>query len=189
MRRRRPSRDCAPGERLSDRLVVGWRLPDCRPPPPAHRGRDGGCSRSRQRRPGARRRDGRRKRSHRVRTTRRIGRCHRRDTEADALAKERCAAEGVEVDLRVGNAMALGVEDDSFDVVLSVLGVMFAPDPDVAIAELARAVRPGGVVASRHGCSAAGRQPGDNVSRRWCPVRWDVPRPTSGATPGPSRDA
>ena len=51
-----------------------------------------------------------------------------------ALAKERCAAEGVEVDLRVGNTMALGVEDDSFDVVLSVLGVMFAPDPDVAIA-------------------------------------------------------
>ena len=45
---------------------------------------------------------------------------------------------GVEVDLRVGNAMALGVEDDSFDVVLSVHGVMFAPDPDVATAELAR---------------------------------------------------
>jgi 2-polyprenyl-3-methyl-5-hydroxy-6-metoxy-1,4-benzoquinol methylase len=63
------------------------------------------------------------------------------------LAKERCAAEGVEVDLRVGNAMALEVEADSFDVVLSVLGVIFAPDPDVAIAELARAVRPGGVVA------------------------------------------
>lgn len=64
-----------------------------------------------------------------------------------ARAKERCAAEGVEVDLRVGDAMALGVDDDSFDVVLSVLGVMFAPDPDVAVAELARAVRPGGVVA------------------------------------------
>jgi SAM-dependent methyltransferase len=64
-----------------------------------------------------------------------------------ALARQRCVAEGVDVDLRVGDAMALGVEDDSFDVVLSVLGVMFAPDPDVAVAELARAVRPGGVVA------------------------------------------
>jgi ubiquinone/menaquinone biosynthesis C-methylase UbiE len=64
-----------------------------------------------------------------------------------ALAQERCAAEGVEVDLRVGNAMALAVEDDSFDVVLSVLGVMFAPDADVATAELARVVRSGGVVA------------------------------------------
>ena len=62
-------------------------------------------------------------------------------------ARARCAAEGVSVDLRVGDAMALEVEDASFDVVLSVLGVMFAPDPDGAVAEVVRAVRPGGTVA------------------------------------------
>jgi SAM-dependent methyltransferase len=63
-------------------------------------------------------------------------------------ARARCAAEGLEaaVELRVGDAQALDVDDGAFDVVVSVMGVIFAPDAARATGELARAVRPGGVV-------------------------------------------
>ena len=46
----------------------------------------------------------------------------------------------------VGDAQALPFEDASFDVVLSALGVMFAPDQEAAAAELLRVCRPGGVI-------------------------------------------
>ncbi len=62
-------------------------------------------------------------------------------------ARERCAREAVEVDLRVGDAQSLDVADSSFDAVISVMGMMFAPDHVRATAEMARACRPGGRVA------------------------------------------
>lgn len=62
-------------------------------------------------------------------------------------ARQRCAAEGVEVDLRVGDAQALDVETGSFDATVSVMGMIFAPDHAAATAEMARAVRPGGHLA------------------------------------------
>ncbi len=62
-------------------------------------------------------------------------------------ARSRCADDGVQVDLRVGNAERLDVPDASFDVVLSVMGVIFAPDHVRALAEMVRACRPGGTVA------------------------------------------
>jgi SAM-dependent methyltransferase len=59
----------------------------------------------------------------------------------------RAAAEGLEVDLREGDAEALPFPDASFDAVLSVFGSMFAPDQERAAAELVRVVRPGGLIA------------------------------------------
>jgi ubiquinone/menaquinone biosynthesis C-methylase UbiE len=47
-----------------------------------------------------------------------------------------------------GNAMALPVEDDSFDVAVMPLVIFFVPDPVVGVREMARVVRGGGVVAS-----------------------------------------
>lgn len=43
-----------------------------------------------------------------------------------------------------GNALELPVADESFDVAISNFGVIFAPDPERAAREMARAVRPGG---------------------------------------------
>lgn len=63
-------------------------------------------------------------------------------------AAARAAADGLEVDLRVGDAEALEVDDGSFDVVVSVLGMVFAPDHERAAAEMVRACRPGGTVAA-----------------------------------------
>ena len=57
----------------------------------------------------------------------------------------RLAAEaGLAIDFVEGDAEALPVADESFDVVVSVMGCMFAPRHRVVAAELARVLRPGG---------------------------------------------
>jgi SAM-dependent methyltransferase len=59
-------------------------------------------------------------------------------------ARERAADEGVAATFVVGDAQELPFEDASFDVVLSVFGVIFAPDAERAAGELVRVLRPGG---------------------------------------------
>ncbi|MDH6197114.1 SAM-dependent methyltransferase [Mycobacterium frederiksbergense] len=54
------------------------------------------------------------------------------------------AEAGVAVDWAEANAEALPYRDDSFDVVLSCIGVMFAPHHQQAADELVRVIRPGG---------------------------------------------
>lgn len=59
-------------------------------------------------------------------------------------ARQRAAVEGLEAAFDVGDAEKLPYPDASFDVVLSTIGVMFAPDQDRAASELLRVCRPGG---------------------------------------------
>lgn len=59
-------------------------------------------------------------------------------------ARVRAEAEGLPVDFRTGDAEALPMHDDSFDVVLSTFGVMFAPDHARAAREMLRVLHPGG---------------------------------------------
>jgi SAM-dependent methyltransferase len=59
-------------------------------------------------------------------------------------ASARAAHEGVDVEFRVGDAESLPVDEASFDVVISSLGMIFAPDHARAAAEMVRACRPGG---------------------------------------------
>jgi len=61
-------------------------------------------------------------------------------------AKQRAAAEGFEIDFRVVDAQALPFSDGTFDVVLSVYGVQFAPDQQRAADEMLRVCRPGGKI-------------------------------------------
>ena len=61
-------------------------------------------------------------------------------------ARERASAERLPASFEVGDAEALPLENASFDVVLSVFGVMFAPDQERAAAELVRVCRPGGTI-------------------------------------------
>jgi SAM-dependent methyltransferase len=60
--------------------------------------------------------------------------------------RKRAEAEGLPVGFVEGDAENLPFEDASFDVVLSTLGVMFAPDQQKAADELLRVVRPGGKI-------------------------------------------
>ena len=62
-------------------------------------------------------------------------------------ARARAAAEALDVDFRVADAQALPFTEASFDVVLSVYGVQFAPDHRKAASELLRVCRPGGRIA------------------------------------------
>jgi SAM-dependent methyltransferase len=60
--------------------------------------------------------------------------------------RKRAEAEGLAIDFVEGDAENLPFEDGSFDVVLSTLGIMFAPDQQKAAEELLRVVRPGGTI-------------------------------------------
>lgn len=59
-------------------------------------------------------------------------------------ARARAAAEGVTAQFDEGDAEALPYADASFDVVVSLIGAMFAPRPGRVAAELVRVCRPGG---------------------------------------------
>ncbi|QJR37262.1 class I SAM-dependent methyltransferase [Gemmatimonas groenlandica] len=53
-----------------------------------------------------------------------------------------------DADLREGDAMALPYPNDSVDVALMPLVIFFVPDPAAGVAEMARVVAPGGLVAA-----------------------------------------
>lgn len=59
-------------------------------------------------------------------------------------ARARATKEGVSARFDDGDAEALPYDDASFDVVVSLIGSMFAPRPDLVAAEMKRVVRPGG---------------------------------------------
>jgi SAM-dependent methyltransferase len=62
-------------------------------------------------------------------------------------ARENARIAGVEIDWHEGDVEKLPFEDAAFDVVLSEFGHIFAPRPDVAIAEMLRVLKSGGTIA------------------------------------------
>ena len=61
-------------------------------------------------------------------------------------ARERAAADRLDIRFREADAEHLPFADGAFDVVLSTVGVMFTPDQDRAAAEMLRVCRPGGAI-------------------------------------------
>lgn len=59
-------------------------------------------------------------------------------------ARHRAESEGLEAHFDVGDAEDLPYENGSFDVVISMIGAMFAPSPERVAAELARVLCSGG---------------------------------------------
>jgi ubiquinone/menaquinone biosynthesis C-methylase UbiE len=85
-----------------------------------------------------------------------------------AVARRRADERGLPVDLREGDAEALPVEDAAYDTVVCSLSLCTIPDPAAAIAEMKRALVPGGRLLLL-----------DHVASTWPPVyavQWLVER-------------
>ena len=61
-------------------------------------------------------------------------------------ARARAQAEGLDARFEEGDAEMLPFADGSFDIVISLIGAMFAPRPELVAAELKRVCRPGGKI-------------------------------------------
>ena len=97
-----------------------------------------------------------------------------------AVARENAAiAQCGEVAWTEGDAEQLPYPDASFDVVLSQFGHMFAPRPDLAIAQMRRVLKPGGRIAF------ATWPPEHLVGRIFAFVGRHSPPPPPGAAPPP----
>src|SRR6185503_3600016 len=94
-----------------------------------------------------------------------------------ARARERAAAERLDIDFVEGDAEQLPFPADSFDAVLSTFGVMFAPDQERAASELFRVVKTGGKIA------LASWTPEGFVGRMLVTVAKHVPPPAGVASP------
>jgi ubiquinone/menaquinone biosynthesis C-methylase UbiE len=92
-------------------------------------------------------------------------------------ARERAAAERLDIDFVEGDAEQLPFPADSFDAAISTFGVMFAPDQERAARELTRVVRRGGKIA------LANWTPEGFVGRMLLTVGKHVPPPSGVASP------
>jgi ubiquinone/menaquinone biosynthesis C-methylase UbiE len=66
------------------------------------------------------------------------------DERMVARARERLASWGEQVEVRVGDASSIDADDDSFDAVFDFGIIHHVPDWRMAVAEVARVLRPGG---------------------------------------------
>ena len=64
-----------------------------------------------------------------------------------AQARERAQQESLAIEFTEGDAEAMPYPDASFDAVVSMFGVMFAPRPERIVSELRRVLKPGGLIA------------------------------------------
>jgi SAM-dependent methyltransferase len=88
-----------------------------------------------------------------------------------AEAQRRAAADGLGLRTQVADAQRLPFADASFDVVMSTIGVMFAPDQEAVAGELLRVCRPGGRI------GLASWTPGSMVGDMFRTIGSHVPPP------------
>lgn len=95
-----------------------------------------------------------------------------------AQAKESAAVAGhADIAWHEGDAEALPFADESFDVVLSQFGHMFAPRPEVAVGEMMRVLKPGGTI-------AFATWPGEQlIGRQFAIIAKYLPPPQGVASP------
>jgi SAM-dependent methyltransferase len=94
-------------------------------------------------------------------------------------ARENATLAKVPIDFHEGDVEKVPFDADEFDVVLSQFGHMFAPRPDVAIAEMLRVLRPGGTIAF------STWPPEMNVGRIFALAAGYAPPPPAGVSPPP----
>jgi SAM-dependent methyltransferase len=93
-------------------------------------------------------------------------------------ARARAASEGLDVTFEEGDAEDLPFVDSQFDMVVSMFGAMFAPDPDRVAAELARVCRHGGKIAMANWTPGGFAGKMFRLTNRYAPPPVDLPAPT-----------
>ena len=89
------------------------------------------------------------------------------------------AEQGVELEWREANAHALPFGDNEFDVVMSCIGVMFAPFHQQAADELVRVAKQGGRI------GVISWTPEGHIGKLWATMKPYAPAPPPGAQPPP----
>jgi SAM-dependent methyltransferase len=111
-------------------------------------------------------------------------------TGANVIASDLCpelleagralaAEQGVELEWREANAHALPFSDSEFDVVMSCIGVMFAPFHQQAADELVRVTKHGGRI------GLISWTPEGHIGQLWATMKPYAPAPPPGAQPPP----
>lgn len=95
--------------------------------------------------------------------------------QGSRLAAER----GVGLEWREANAHELPFGNDEFDVVMSCIGVMFAPFHQLAAGEMLRVCKPGGRV------GVISWTPEGHIGKLWATMKPYAPAPPPGAQPPP----
>ena len=102
-------------------------------------------------------------------------------------ARAAAAAAGVLVDVRVGDAYAIDLPDDSVDVVHAHQVLQHVSDPVAVLREMARVCRPGGLIAARDGdYEAMTWAPASPLIDRWLEIYRGTAR-SNGAEPDAGR--
>ena len=94
-----------------------------------------------------------------------------------AQARQRAAAEGLDVRIDEGDCEALPYADGGFDTVSSMFGAMFAPHPERAAAEMLRVCRAGGRIAMANWTAAGFAGQMFKIVAGHVPPPTDVPSP------------
>jgi SAM-dependent methyltransferase len=94
-----------------------------------------------------------------------------------AQARERARQEGLDIEYTEGDAEAMPYPDASFDAVVSMYGVMFAPRPEHVVSELQRVAKPGGLIA------LANWTPGGFIGRMFAVFARHLPPPAGLPSP------
>jgi SAM-dependent methyltransferase len=95
-----------------------------------------------------------------------------------AQARSRAEAEGLKVAFEEGDAEQLRFPDAQFDLVMSMFGAMFAPDPDRVASELARVCKHGGRIAMANWTPEGFTGRMFRLSSRHLPPPVELPAPT-----------
>jgi SAM-dependent methyltransferase len=92
-------------------------------------------------------------------------------------ARQRAERESLSIEFTEGDAEAMPYPDASFDVVVSMYGVMFAPRPERIVSELCRVTRPGGLIA------LANWTPGGFIGKMFSVFSRHLPPPSGFPSP------